>query len=114
MAGDIAEKSDKQARFEVTSRSQHGLTRGRLELVRCQRYDVDDPISEASPELRVSEGMAVEVGSHGHDHDDPSPRVVQRRRQRVEEAGADCFVCHQGEQLLELVDHQNEPGVLVR
>ena len=83
------------------------MGRGGFELVGPERDDVHDVVGEQPAELRIGQRPVVEVGAHRHEHVD----AAVRRRRPPDEGGEErvgLLGLREGEQLLELVDHEQE------
>ena len=56
----------------------------------------------------------VKISPQGYDHAQRAAWLKHSRQQAVQEVGADSLLTHQGEELFELIDDQQQPGVIIR
>ena len=68
----------------------------------------DSARSEEVREPAIAEGPIVEVRPQRHDHPQAAVRIAHRRLEAAEEVPAGILVVDEGEDLLELVDHEHE------
>ena len=76
------------------------LGRERDQRFHAQREEVREPA--------IAEGPIVEVRPQRHDHPQAAVRIAHRRLEAAEEVPAGILVVDEGEDLLELVDHEHE------